>query len=52
MTRCEMCGYYWQEEDEEYSACHYFGPAGWAPCEENDDEDEDDGYWEGDVGIL
>lgn len=37
MTRCEMCGYYWKEDEERYPCCHFEGPDGWAPCE-NDEE--------------
>lgn len=41
--RCEMCGYYWQKEGEEYPRCQFEGPAGWAPCE----AEEDDYLYEG-----
>jgi hypothetical protein len=33
------CGYYWQDEDDDYPCCHFDG-YGKAPCEE-DDWDED-----------
>jgi hypothetical protein len=33
------CGYYWQDEDDDYPRCHFDG-FGNAPCEE-DDWDED-----------
>lgn len=41
MSECEKrnCGYYWKEEDEEYPSCHFEGPVGWAPCEQ-DEQDE------------
>lgn len=29
------CGYYWQENDEDYPRCH-FNSIGNAPCEEDD----------------
>ena len=29
------CGYYWQEEGEDYPRCHFDG-FGKAPCEEDD----------------
>ena len=29
------CGYYWQDEDEDYPTCHFDG-FGKAPCEEDD----------------
>ena len=33
------CGYYWQEEGEDYPRCHFDG-YGKAPCEEDDWDDE------------
>ena len=36
MSRCEQCGYWWQDEDEERPSCHYEGPDAWAPCEQDD----------------
>lgn len=41
MTRCEMCGYFWQEEDENHPYCHYEGVEAWAPCEQDDDYAEE-----------
>lgn len=29
------CGYYWQDEDDDYPHCHFDG-FGKAPCEEDD----------------
>ena len=29
------CGYYWQDEDDDYPRCHFDG-YGNAPCEEDD----------------
>ncbi len=29
------CGYYWQDEDDDYPRCHFDG-FGNAPCEEDD----------------
>lgn len=43
MARCaEGCGYYWQEEWEDYPSCHYNYP--WpAPCEyDNEPEEEEE----------
>ena len=43
------CGYYWQEEGEDYPRCHFEG-IGNAPCEEEDwdcepaDIDDDFGF--------
>lgn len=38
MGPCEKrnCGYFWQEEWEDYPTCHFEGPEGWAPCEQDD----------------
>jgi len=33
------CGYYWQDEDEDYPRCHFDG-FGKAPCEEDDWDEE------------
>lgn len=38
--RCsDNCGYYWKEEDEDFPCCHFEGPDGWAPCEQEEIED-------------
>lgn len=41
MGFCESfnCGYWWQEEGEDFPRCHFDGPEGWAPCEVEDNED-------------
>ena len=41
---CKDCPYCWKAEDEEYARCHFEGPDGWAPCEqeESDYEEEDE----------
>ena len=46
MARCaEGCGYYWQEAGEPYPRCHYDDP--WpAPCEYDDEPEEDESYEE------
>jgi hypothetical protein len=33
------CGYYWQDEDDDYPRCHFDG-YGKAPCEEDDWDEE------------
>ena len=39
------CGYYWQDEDEEYPRCHCPYDGFPAPCEEDDwDDDNTDEY--------
>lgn len=52
MTRCEMCGYYWIDRDDDGESygrpyCHYDGPPMWAPCEQDDNgkTDDYDGYY-------
>lgn len=39
--RCENCGYYWQDEEDKYPHCHFEGPDGWAPCEQDEYEEEE-----------
>ena len=51
---CVDCGYYWREEDDAIPRCHFEGPVGWAPCEQEDeyydDEAENDSiYYEVEV---
>lgn len=50
---CANCGYWWQEEWEDYPSCHYEGPTEWAPCEQDDFQDTEEydpdlyyGFWE------
>lgn len=44
--RCpDNCGYYYRAEGEDFERCHFEGPDGWAPCEQEeyyDDEAEND----------
>ena len=48
--KCTECGYHYKTEQDEYPCCHFDGPEGWAPCEqeeeeiEAEDEEEDDPY--------
>lgn len=42
MSRCSDCGYYWQEEGERFPCCHFEGPNGWAPCEQEEYDEEDE----------
>ena len=49
MSECEKmnCGYWWKEEGEDYSRCHYPDDGTPAPCEYDDDyepEDIDDDF--------
>lgn len=41
-TMCTHCGYYWQEDGDDFPCCHFEGPAGWAPCEQDDEPDYDE----------
>ena len=41
--KCIDCGYYYKEEDDDFACCHFVGPIGWAPCEDEDEEIE--GYY-------
>ena len=45
MSRCEQCGYWWADVDEDgetisYPSCHYEGPDDWAPCAQDEYEQE------------
>lgn len=45
MSRCEQCGYWWADCDEEGESislpyCHYVGPDEWAPCAQDGYEEE------------
>lgn len=47
MSRCENCGYFYKDVDRcgepvSRDYCHFEGPDGWAPCE----QDENDSDWE------
>ena len=39
----DNCGYWWQDEDEDYSRCHFDSDSPWpAPCEYDDYEEKDE----------
>ena len=44
MSYCDEinCGYYYKAEEDDFPCCHFDGPNGWAPCEYDDYEEEDD----------
>jgi len=44
INECEKCGYYWQEEGEDYPRCHYSDDRFPAPCEEEEYEEPYDDY--------
>lgn len=40
------CGYYWQDEDDDYPRCHFDPNDPFpAPCEEDDWEDKEEDEW-------
>lgn len=39
---CKDCPYHWREKDEKFPCCHFVGPEGWAPCEQEEDYDTPD----------
>ena len=43
MVRCadSNCGYYYKAEGDKFPCCHCDLPDGWAPCERDDDDNED-----------
>ena len=51
MSKCTNCGYYWADLDEDgaplsFEYCHFEGPDGWAPCEQDDYEEPEPYPWE------
>ena len=39
----DNCGYWWQDEDEDYPSCHFDSNSSWpAPCEYDGEEDDTD----------
>ena len=39
--KCKDCPYCYKTEDDRFPCCHFDGPEGWAPCEQEDYETED-----------
>ena len=39
--KCTDCSYYWKEEGEAFARCHFEGPDGSAPCEDDDIDEPD-----------
>jgi hypothetical protein len=52
MIDCSNCGYHYKGENERFACCHFEGPEGWAPCEQDEeqDEEEEDRYTYDDLG--
>ena len=40
--KCIECGYYYKTEEDRYPCCHFEGPEGWAPCEQEEDIEEEE----------
>lgn len=41
MKCSDNCGYYWKEENETFARCHFEGPNGWAPCEQEEESEDE-----------
>lgn len=41
-VKCVDCPYHWREEGEEYPVCHYGWNDGYAPCEVDDNYDDEE----------
>lgn len=43
MGYCETinCGYWYKDEDESFATCHYEDDDGCAPCDEEEEENDD-----------
>ena len=39
---CKDCPYYYKTEEDNFPCCHFEGPNGWAPCEQEGDNYEED----------
>lgn len=42
--KCTDCPYFWKEENESHGGCHYQWNDGYAPCEVEEREAEEE-YW-------
>ena len=38
---CADCGYYYKTENDKDPCCHFEGPEGWAPCEQEEPEEDE-----------
>lgn len=36
MHCADGCGYFYKAEGDEFAHCHFEGPEGWAPCEQEE----------------
>lgn len=42
--KCVDCPYHWKEDWEDYPSCHYRWNDGYAPCEVDDNDYEEEDY--------
>lgn len=40
--KCTDCAYHYKTENDQFPCCHFVGPNGWAPCEQEEPEEEDE----------
>lgn len=38
---CKECPYYYKTKNDDFACCHFEGPEGWAPCEQEEPEDKE-----------
>ena len=48
--KCSECGYHYKTEEDKFPCCHFEGPDGWAPCEYEEESEEEDRYTYDDLG--
>ena len=48
--KCTDCVYYYNIEGDAFPCCHFEGPVGWAPCEQEEESEEEDRYTYDDLG--
>ena len=48
--KCTDCVYYYKIEGDAFPYCHFEGPVGWAPCEQEEEPEEEDRYTYDDLG--
>lgn len=53
MNECELrnCGYYYQDEEDNFPRCHYEDPIFPAPCEQEDDDNDYEDFYDDEVGF-
>ena len=43
--KCEDCAYYWRDDDTKVKFCHYQYNDGYAPCEVDEQYEEQNDYY-------